>query len=229
MLNKTIAVGIITAQRKITTIDRSLETFFAQRIGTIPYVFCEPKSDNFIHKHQVRIIKNDFVRGCFGNWWHAARYLLHNTNSEYILICEDDINWSRSSLSLMLSYITSDIVCTGWTPVVNHTPNVTGWHPTRNLNMYGLCGSLALLFPRKLLGDVVYHRRMTKVAQIHLDTLIGFAIQDLGIKIYSHHPSLVTHIGANNSTFDFSPIGGESTITARRCYNDCNPRRADSI
>lgn len=219
-----ITVAIITAPRRINTIDRSLASFFEQKSGIIPYVFAEPGSEKFYHKHQVKLRVNPVRRGCFYNWWYAALHILQRTRSDYVLMCEDDVQWSRYGYQTLINGTSKKIVRTAWTPNVNATLNVEGWHPTANLDRYGLCGSLALLIPRKILGDIVSNRNMTKVNRIHLDTDIGFALQDLRIPIFSHHPSLVTHIGAYNSTFDLSVVG-EETIDARRCYASCTTRR----
>ena len=219
---------IITAPRKVVTIDRSLETFFGQPGSGIPWVFAEPGSYNFYYHNNVKLIKNHSRRGCFNNWWYAAQYILHHTRSDYVLMCEDDVNWSRGALATMLDNMNQTKVLSGWTSNANVTPDALGWAPMNNLNLFGLCGSLALLFPRKILADVLYHRQMTKQNQIHLDTIMGFALSDLKIPIYNHHPSLVTHFGANNSTFDLSKVG-EENIASRICYSNCSPPRREYI
>lgn len=219
-----IKVVIITAPRRINTIDRSLTSLFEQNIGNIPYIFAEPDSDKFFYRNQVKLYVNTKRRGCFYNWWYAALYILQRTHSDYVLMCEDDVSWSKGSYDILINGMSKDIVRTAWTPNVNATVDAIGWAPIANINLYGLCGSLALLIPRKILGDIISNRCMTKVNRIHLDTDIGFALQELKVPIFSHHPSLVTHIGAYNSTFDLSVVG-EETIDARRCYASCITRR----
>lgn len=219
VLTTEVSVAIITAPRKQLVIDRSLESLFDQKVHA-PHVFAEPGADAFYYKSQVVLHPNGERLGCFYNWWSAAKWMIEHTKTDYILMCEDDILWCKSGLQLMLDFINPTIVLNGWTPLVNATKGGRDWLPTANLNMYGLCGSLALLFPKKILADVIYNRNMTKINQVHLDTEIGFALGDLKINIFSHHPSIVTHIGAYISTFDLSVVG-EETIDARRCYATC--------
>lgn len=219
-----ISVAIITAPRMEIVIDRSLETYFLQKLP-FPHVFAEPGAGNFYYKSQVVLHSNSKQLGCFLNWWYAAQWMLHNTKSDYVLLCEDDIHWAVNAYSLVEPVLSKDHVITAWTPYVSvNIINGTGWHPVEGLGRYGLCGSLALFFPRLILAEVLYHRIMTCANRIHLDTDIGFTLEALKIPIINHSPSLVTHLGAYNSTFDLSVVG-ENTIDARRCYDSCSPNR----
>lgn len=219
MTHPEISVGIITAPRSVVVIDRSLETYFAQKLP-FPHVFAEPGATNFYYRSQVVLHPNGETLGCFGNWSNGVRWLLQNTSTDYIMMCEDDVSWCREGYHTMIPFVKEDRVLTAWTATVNASRGEFGWKPISNLKRFGLCGSLALLFPRKILEKVVDHPIMLKNERIHLDTDIGFSLMDLKVPIFNHQPSLVTHLGAHRSTFDLTVVG-EETIDARRCYATC--------
>lgn len=224
-----VVTGIITAPRKVVTLDASLETYFRQTLPK-PHVFAEPGADKFYYKSEVVLHPNLIKRGCFDNWWYGVRYLLQHTKSDYILMLEDDISWCRDGWNMIQNHagmINMDrSIISGWTSKVNaDVDRGFGWSHAKHLNMYGLCGALCLLMSRKVIANILYNRCLTKVNRVHLDTDIGFAAQELGYDIWLHHPSLITHLGYGLSTF----AKVNEKIEARHCYANCRPRRRNSI
>jgi hypothetical protein len=218
-----VVTGIITAPRKVGYLDRSLETYQRQELPT-PHVFAEPGAEFFYYKSQVVLHKNRERLGCFDNWRAAARWLLLNTESDYILMCEDDTSWNVGAWPIMADFAQPDRVISGWTSLVNATFGITGWQKAANLSYSGWCGSLALLYPRGILNKVVLNHNLTKEGGVHLDTDMGFALQELNVPIYCHHPSLVHHLGNKHSTFPHLTDDLQS-VDARQCYATCRDRR----
>lgn len=217
-----VVVGIITAPRNVSYLDRTLESVFAQELPT-PHVFAEP-GVQFLHKDKVHLHVNHKQLGCFGNWRNAAKWLLLNTESDYVLIGEDDVQWCLGAWEIISSFASLDKVLSGWTSLVNATFGVTGWHRAANLPYVGWCGSLCLLFPRDILNKVIINHNLTKEDGVHLDTDTGFALQELNVPIYCHHPSLVRHLGNKHSTFPHL-TDDLQTVDARQCYATCRDRR----
>lgn len=216
-----VSVGVITAPREVCLVDNSLDTLMDQGIPT-PHIFAEPGAR--VHRSQVVIHYNSVKLGCAYNWMNAAQWLLDNTPNDYILLAEDDVQWSRDSLKMMWDVRHLGVI-SGWTADVNATFGVTGWYPHQNMEFSGMCGSLALLISRDNLIKILSNDNLTKPDRIHLDTDIGFACRALGIPTLCHMPSLVTHLGKGYSTFYKLTKEMERTVDARRCYATCRSRR----
>jgi hypothetical protein len=94
-----IAVGIITAPRERPTLVRSVESFKAAGFQTA-VVFAEPGSEACV-ADGVHTEQNAIKRGNFRNYIHALRQLFDQTTFDWIMICEDDIQWARDAAAAL--------------------------------------------------------------------------------------------------------------------------------
>jgi hypothetical protein len=163
-----IDVGIISAPRKVTYIGLSLDSYFSQWL-TKPHVFQEPDCPNYLNKSRVVVHENKETLGCVLNWIQAAEWMLANTTSKFVMMCEDDILWlegARNKIELVCRVLTGELV----NPIVQQNlplsdigfisgycaaPNAPskkekGWRQARYRSA-GWCGALCLVFPRRSL------------------------------------------------------------------------------
>ncbi len=226
------SVGITTAPRGIAYIGQSLSSYFDAWGDTAPtpHVFTEPDSPKYLNRSKVFEHHNDKTYGCVLNWWKMANWLMDETETPYIMTCEDDILWGvgvKERVSKLL-----DVLLKGYKPLPlekigfispycakYNAPKEKGWRPARYLKS-GWCGCLCMIFPRMSLAKVLRDKdrflEYTTLPQkglVHLDYAIGQILAfDEGMTIVTHSPTLITHLG-ECSTFGESKSGR------------CNPSR----
>lgn len=199
-----IAIGVVTAPRAIPTLGNTLlELRRAGFHGEIR-IFAEPSS--IVPNHPgIRTDWNSTTLGGWGNWLRAARTLLDETDSEFLLLCEDDL-WLTRDASLALSHAIETLPHSDWgyaslySPVHNAATAipVLGWqswsHPEADW------GALAYCFTRQSLRKVVERRQGSPPpSRSDTDTLVTATLRALGLKRHFHVPSLCAHAGGMNS------------------------------
>lgn len=80
-------IGITTAPRKETYIDKTIDSLRDVGVKDTIYVFAEPNSAIPKDKNTI-FIQNQEKRGCFMNRDYAAHYLMEK--GDYFLILQDD-------------------------------------------------------------------------------------------------------------------------------------------
>ncbi len=212
LVNNLISTAFIAAPRHEMFLGFTLFTYFENANFSRPFIFCEPGTPNFQHQDQVNRIDNPKQFTIFWNWVNAARYMLKNTSTPYIMMCEDDV-FFKEAFNKVLDVLDKKKVVAGWTPEVCRHNN-KGWG-NGTLNIYGWCGSLCFIFPREVLSEVLFHIHMQNTENDrNLDTRIGSALRELSIPILAHVPSLVSHLGHTYSTLN--PIGDNHLDNAAR-------------
>jgi len=202
-----LAIAMITAPRSVRTVDASLAAVrrggFAQTID----VFAEPGVDLAPHPG-VKIHANPTRLGAWWNWRQTAHWLLGNTTTPFLMICEDDIQLSADA-ALGLQQAINTLPHEDWglaslyTPSWNlrqHVPR-PGWQAV-DLHDGGW-GALAFCFTRDSLTEFLARTEpQSESPTAHTDILATVVFGALGRRCYFHLPSLCMHTGHGISTMD---------------------------
>ncbi len=200
-----IAIGVITAPRPVATLPQTLAEL---RRGGFPqpvHVFAEPTapvpdaSGVVFHRNAVQL-------GLWGNWVSAARWMLAETDTPFVLLCEDDVRFCPCA-ALALQHAIDVLPRGRWGYVSLYTPyhnlpdasGPVGW---RHLPVgAGTWGALTWCFTRAGLRAILNSRTVrTHRDTIGTDEVISLAVSEVGRKSYFHVPSLGDHTGGDNST-----------------------------
>ncbi len=192
--------GMIAAPRDVNYISNTLESYF-ENFVVRPHLFLEPNFDPFLHSSRCDLHRNEQKLGCVHNWLHAIEWLLANTDSERIMMLEDDIEFVNDPR--VIDWLKTDFDCASAYCANVNRPVEKGWHESET-DAYGLCGSLAMLFKRDVLEELYLNRtffidaasNFGKIEKtLHLDFAIGKTLDHLGFKVITHNPTLVLHTG----------------------------------
>ena len=229
-----IRSGIIMAPRPEATVMRCFRSM--QLAGFDPQIFAEPESTKLFATKRPDAIapvgggivpSPAGVFGNFQNWIQAARDLLVDADpSDAILIAEDDALFAQDIAPVLERDLWPSISCgcvSLYCPnMSNYKQITTGLNLTQietpeKLTSHGnLVGALALLFPAKVLREIVYHPSVTLWHGSHkqagnpntkpwerkaVDTWIGRTLAQMGHSLWHYSPSLVLH---------YEPVGSKS-------------------
>ena len=188
------AVGIVTAPRRKPTLSRSLTSL--QSAGFDPIVFAEPCSD-LSGVNGKTVIERHRKLGGWSNWFAALQHLV-SLNSDLILLCQDDVIYTRNIRSyiekvwprgaeIISFYCSSAYVAEP--PFFQHTPPP-----------WGIRGALTLTFPRQTAERILESKLLRDYGrQSAVDGIIGKWARRQGVDVFFCYPSLADHIG-NTST-----------------------------
>ncbi len=200
-----LAIAMIAAPRSTATVDRSLASLrrggFTQSIDLFaePGTAVAPASGVTMHENSTRL-------GGWRNWRQAAGWLLENSTSPFLMVCEDDIELADDA-ALGLQHAMDTLPHDRWgfaslyTPrwnLRNHTP-IDGWQAV-DLRQGGW-GSLAYCFTRESLEGLLRSTELQANAPHgDADVLTIFTFTALKRDCYFHVPSLCCHTGHGIST-----------------------------
>lgn len=230
-------IGITTAPRPngVSYLKQTIESLRAAG-GDQIIVFAEPGSDmsavaSLGYKSTLKdtIWQNPVVwyipeenrLGNYTNWIRASRSMLRwprERNESYILMCEDDVQFSQNSLAEAEATITSLQAEHGEStgPLLVYTSSVyqDRMEPgIKIIDSRSLCGSCAMLWPVAALKRVVECDRAKNWRGIsgqdsgaeihHSDTAIGLCCDDLGLRVFAASHCWAQHIGVVSSLHQF--------------------------
>lgn len=168
----------------------------------------------------------DGAFGNFGNWIQSARDILSvsEKTADAIMICEDDILIAHGIRDLVEKSLWPSEDCgvaSLYCPAMSQYRRAkAGLNKTAiafrepMMSIGNLVGALALIFPVKVLRQIVYHESIESWLGSHaqsknadtkpwdrkaVDTWIGRTILQLGYTAWHFYPSLVEHAGAASS------------------------------
>jgi hypothetical protein len=216
-----IEIGIITAPRVKPTITKSIDTLRKAGFGQEITIFAEPGSDIPVCDG-CHIVQHKTVRGNFRNWVFALQALAATT-AEWIMICEDDIQWSRDAMKALehdlARFVTQSsagalsLYCPiRMSKVLEKkygTPLVQGWY---GLNLgRSTWGAQCLVFHRTWAMSLLTDRVLKSYLDDphwhkNVDALIADVIARSGREIMYRIPCLVDHtFGDGNSSLGYKP------------------------
>lgn len=203
-----LSVGIITSPRNPMYLGDSLESY-VRECPIKPHVFAEPFTPSFLNESRVFRHDNSTQLGCVKNWLNAAKGLIAETDSDFIMICEDDILWREgayTSLKNLLKCLTGEIPVAwplpsdvGMISLYRAEPYAVkeqGWQPIK-MRACGWLGTLCTVWYRPMLEALLREEQFfMEVSQgIHLDHAVGATVMKLNKMIIAHSPTLIEHIG----------------------------------
>lgn len=187
-----------------------------------PTIFHEPNCPKTYTPWPANYVFNGYKRGCVANWFNAAKQLLLvDYTTQWIMICEDDIDWYVGSARLVRSRLIHGPSFGFLSPYCsehNGYSAVRGvWMPPRLNKPSAWCGACCLIFERAVLNEIVqreeqffeFSRDQHTGDFVHLDAAISEIIHVLKLPLDVHMPSLVKHCG------DVSTIETNNTSVAR--------------
>lgn len=213
--NGSLTVFIITAPRKVHYLGMMLESLWVEFPSITPHVFAEPNTPSFFGRSKCIMHHNTEQLGCPQNWFSA---LCYDVDTDWLMICEDDIFFRPGSGDVIRDAIQSNTanVYSPYCSMVHGIPGKTGWQRS----MYGttgLCGALCFVMDMsirsKILSDKPKFDHLSEGK--HLDFPIGEFIRE---DVYFHMPSLISHLG-EISTFPPPRLYDRATDIARTVYD----------
>lgn len=233
------AVAVTTAPRKDCTLNECIESI--RYCGWEPIVFAEPESSTT----DCFTITNEHRLGVWHNWLSSVRYCLNNTDANVIMTVQDDTFFHPESKTFAEKILWPDPK-TGFISL--YTPRKYSFLPDKKtprkqgvmrIITRSLWGACCLIFPRKVLEDLVQHpatakwigasvktksaaqaiyqrRRENPYLIANSDTAIGQLMNRMGRTMWFTNPSLVSHIA------EFSTINHGGNTGSRNCLKQAD-------
>lgn len=229
-------VAVTTAPRKDCTLNLCIESL--RNCGWEPIIFAEPDSTPTV----LQTIHNEHKLGVWHNWLSSVRFCLNNTSADVIMTVQDDmlfhpdskkfaekILWPAEDVGFVSLYTPQHYSFKAHQTVEMRDPGVN------RIITRSLWGACALIFPRKILEEVLEHpitnkwlgasiRTKSKTQEIMIrrknnpsliansDTAIGKIMNAMGKTMWFVDPSPTSHIA------EFSTIGHGGNDGKRNAY-----------
>ena len=234
-------VAVTTAPRKVPTVNTCLESLVVS--GFNPYVFAEPGTNGLdLDTYGERLIQNKEKKGVWYNWINSARYAIENSDAEIIMTVQDDGLFHPDSKTFAESLLwpAKDV---GFLSL--YTPKHYSFRPknrtelkapgVNRIHTKSLWGACALVWPRKVLEEVLQHDIIyswlgvpTRTKEIwtrkkqerqndptmvqNSDTAIGKIMNSMKRSMYFVDPSPVNHFATH------STAGHGGNLGRRNCH-----------
>lgn len=207
-------IAITTAPRPRPTLQKTIQSLRRAKFDQPIHIFAEPDSV-YIANNQLTYHENDDTLGAFRNYHRALKWLLDNTDDQYIMVCQDDIALNRNARYKLEEFLREQpkkMETTGYISLYlsrhhkdlgkykGFNEHKIDWHPC-------FWGALCYVFTRHglkaLLDNQEYkeYRRNEKI-----DCIICHCFLQMGFRMWYHSPSLVDHTG-NHSTMGHRVLG----------------------
>jgi hypothetical protein len=221
-------VAVTTAPRRVPTVNTCLESLVLA--GFSPYVFAEPNTNGLdVEAYGARLIQNEERKGVWHNWIHSARYAIENSDAEIIMTVQDDslfhpdskiftesILWPAKDVGFVSLYTPKHY---SFQPKNKQEERAPGVNRIYTKSLWGAC---ALVWPRKVLEEVLQHdttytwlgvptrtksiwqkkkqERKNNPALIqNSDTAIGKIMNQMKRSMYFLDPSPVNHFAQHSA------------------------------
>lgn len=98
-----IAAGIITAPRPRATLNESIRSMRAGGFGMdVPVLVFQDGECPPITEPVDNVMVNSIPMGNLRNWHRALHILYYQTQAEWLMVCEDDIEWAKGAHEALL-------------------------------------------------------------------------------------------------------------------------------
>lgn len=180
------------------------------------HCFTEPGAESHVprpEQWQIELHKNKKRLGCFPNFRHSLKYLLDNTQSDWILMLQDDCIWRLDGAAIIQAaindpelqevgflspYTSKAMVAKDKQKTEKYWAERNAWLDCTFYNR-AFWGAVAMLFPRKSAERMENESQRYRNHNHHrkLDVVVGNAIRrELELPIKVHVPSICDHIGS---------------------------------
>lgn len=236
-----LAIGIITCARQKIDVHDTIAQLRSAGFEEEIHLFCEPGTPSIQELPGLVVHQNEVRLGCVGNWAHCLRWLLNNTEAEFLMVSEDDVAYCRGARRALERGMDQLVRVGFWslyTPVrdeglVGHT---AGWvAANRGRDAWG---TQSMCLPRSSAEILLQYKPLYEENQFRgaTDAVVAKCFVDANIPCYYHNPSLCDHLGrissiGNNWHYnhvgfrfdpDFAPPQDESVDPS----SHCQPSRA---
>lgn len=220
-----LSAAIITAPRPVATLANSIVSYRKAGFRSTTTMVFSDAEEPLINKTCVdRIVVNRPALGNLRNWVLALRTLVRDTDSRWLMVCEDDIVWAEHSCSALLFDLRSLEHSAGYATVgamslyfpIHDSRDVEvgglltrGWHrgPRKGMRIWGAqcivfsrAQAEALLVDNQLVAFLADPARTKNV-----DAIVAKCIHDRDRDILYRVPCLVDHVGEANSSLGYKP------------------------
>lgn len=235
----TWAIGITTAPRRDPSLDACLKSIVACGWSDNVYIFAEPGSERpASHSGNITWLDNERKRGCWGNWLYSAKWMLANTSANVIMTVQDDALFHPDSKRFVEARLwpsdTTGFISL-YTPK-HYSSKTGGLHKVTTSSLWG---TIAVVWPRHVLGAVVSHKFALNFQGIHhasrtvmqrraadpslvnnADYAIGKVVNALRLQMWYITPSPVSHVAIFSSIKHGKNTGRRN---CRPCANHAIP------
>jgi hypothetical protein len=195
-----LSIGMITCDRPGLDVGSAMERLRFGGFSELVHVFCEPGTPEIPATREVVIHRNETRLGCIGNWKHCLGWLLEHSAADYVLVCEDDVEFCRGARE-------------AWERSLGQFRTVGYWSfytPRRDENLVSArhgwvvsnrgrdaWGTQAMCFPRSSGELLPRYRPLHAEDQLRgpTDAIVAKCFLNAGLPCYYHNPSLADHLG----------------------------------
>ena len=229
-------VAVTTAPRIEPTLQACLDSLLIG--GWNPYIFAEPGAYDIEPAYKENMVVHEKRRGVWWNWVDSCRYALEHSDAEIIMTVQDDSLFHHDSKRMAEQFLwpAKDVGFVSlYTPkhysIKNHLkskpPRPEGLNKIVTKSLWGAC---ALIWPRKVLEQVMQHeliegwlgaplrtksawkkkreeRKKNPALVQNSDTAIGKIMNSMNRSMWFVDPSPVQHI-AEHSAIGHGGNGG---------------------
>jgi len=211
-----LSIAMVTAPRPVSTVERSVVELRGAGFNQPLHLFAEPGSPP-VGCADVVTHNNDTRKGAWRNWLDAVTTMLRESDSRFILMCEDDVEFSRcAAFGLQIAIDRFPRHDWGLASLYSPRRNLrdhfgqSGWLSVERPTLWG---ALAWCFTRESLQAIL----KSQLAADHsgdrdTDLVVSEAIRSLGRRTYFHLPSLAAHTGAGISSLGHEPLGDSAAV-----------------
>lgn len=159
-------------------------------------------------------------------WVYALRYLVENTEAPWLMVCEDDIVWTRNCKAQLELELHAATAAKNVGYISLYAARAVTWHlakynPTAGTGMlapgyyesklgWSTWGSQCLILPRDTAKKLLAHMPFRRFVESHMknknrDAIVSKFLSEMKLRTMFRIPCLVNHIGAGNSALGNSP------------------------
>lgn len=198
-----IDIGIITAPRKLATLNVSIQSLRDAGVSNHLVIFSEPGDIDLRGVRNCTVIIHSKKKGAFKNYDYALRYLHNQGKGHRICVLEDDYIYNKS-LGKKLQDICKteerfgyfNLFTNGYHPKIGEHMRQEGWNKVE----FGFQGAwgVAYVFPKEILPKLIQHpfykEKMDKLNRC-IDGTVSEVMKRMGLNMWYHNPSLSYTIG----------------------------------
>ena len=214
-------IGMISSLRSKDSLINSINSIRNAKFNNTINLFIDPVEDvdtSFLDQFDnLKVNINIKNLGMVENTKIAWEYLFKNSNSPWLVVCEDDIlckpclfdvlESSVEKINRKIGYISC------YTPLIysqmkDYVFKTFGW---KKLNMgMNTWGTQFMLMQKDTCGFILSKWDKYHTFEKLQDRIIGEITQDFKLDCFYPYPSLVNHVGLMNSTHVKSPLIGNT-------------------
>lgn len=223
-----VCIGMLTAPRPLPTVTDSIASLRMAGFDADIHLFEEPGCSDRGNDDASGVIRhpNEIRLGSWQNWRHAAQWLLDHNDSDYVIVCEDDIGLSAdAAVALDHALATTSVDDMGYVSLFTPWHNVIGKRVVQGWQSLAVgrqtWGALFYCLPRKNLVSLLEATANLSAKPTRFtDGVLSEACANLGLRCYFHFPSLCEHRGRENSaighilSYEAEACGFGSTATS---------------